>query len=429
MNNYDETDRYCLSYREQRYAAIRMVVPDVQIRLYSKVDPDRLLVAILEALEYHPLYRTRLIRDGGLYWLVKNEEDPVISEEKWDTPLVFGTAEQHGYPWAITYSEDLILFTASHALCDGGSFVGFLKTVMILYMRNGGVQFPDEVLNGLSQRKEEADFSCNPYERFCALPVNAPGVPRFPRAALLPEEAFEEDPEKITAYKVTLDRDEILQAAGISETSLFSVLACIMARATENAFDMNEGLIEVRVPVDLRPRFSVNTDHNFVYGFSLYYDVGRMKQLPCGKVETAFRSQMDLYTDRDNLLKKMKQEQKYFEELRAHPEALDALPPEAETSAQPIARVMYSHMTKIGLPDALDQQLAEFGYVTGHRADHYLLFMAMTRQAKVEFAIQQSTRSDRLIYALEEEVTRRGFHCRIEKKRTRPVTVYQPEGM
>lgn len=423
-----EASRYCLSYREQRYAAIQMVIPDVRIRLYEKVDPDRLLAAIREAMNDHPLYRTHLIRDQGLYWFVKNEKDPVITKEEWDQPLVFGTEEKHGYPWAITYSDDLILFTATHALADIGSINTFLKTVLIRYFQIGGVGFPEHVLRELPHYQPEEDCT-NPYERLNALPVNPAGAPRFPQASPLPKEAFETDPDQISAYQVVFDLSEILQAAGVSETSLFSVIACLLARAVENAFEMQEGTIEVRVPVDLRPRFSMNTEHNFVYGFSLNYDVRRMKQLPCGKVETAFRSQMDLYADRDNLLWKMKQEKKQYDALLQHPEALDELPLEAETIVSPTAKIMYSHITKIGFPEELDDLLAEYGYVTGRRADPYLLFMAMTRRSRIELAIQQSTKKDLLITALKEEAQKRGFHCEIRKCRARPVTVFRPEGL
>lgn len=432
-SNTEETadlNRYCLSYREQRYAAIRQVIPDIRIRLRSKVDPDRLFASVTEALEYHPLFKTRMIRDHGLYWLVKNEAEPVIREEQWETPLVFGRNTDHRFPWAITYSENQILFTASHALSDGNGYLAFLRTVLILYLRNCGVAFSEEVLHDLSRIKSAADKDLyNPYELFCDMPSSPPGVPVFPPASMLPDDAFETDIRKISTYKVSFDRDELRQAAGCSETSLFSVMACMLARATEHTFRMNEGFIEVRIPVDLRAFFPVITEHNFVYGFSLHYDVEKMKHLPSERVETAFRSQLDLFVDRDNLIQKMKQDQKRYALLKQHPEALDAMSIEAETPPLPLAKIMYSHITRIDFPAEFEDQIAEFGYVTGSRADHYLLFMAMTRGSRIEFSVQQATRSDSLIQALKDEAARRGFSCQIEKQRARPFTVYQPEGL
>lgn len=425
-----DLNRYCLSYREQRYAAVRQVIPDIRVRLRSQVDPDRLLASVTEALEYHPLFKTRMIRDHGLYWLVKNEAEPVIREEQWETPLVFGRNTDHRYLWAITYSENQILFTASHALSDGSGYLAFLRTILILYLRDCGVAFSEEVLQDLSRKKSpDAIDPQNPYELFCDMPSSPPGVPAFSPASMLPDDAFEPDIRKISTYKLSFNRDELHQAAGYSETSLFSVMACLLVRAAERTFQMNEGAIEVRIPVDLRAFFPAITEHNFVYGFPLHYDVEKMKYLPDEKVETAFRSQLDLFVDRDNLIQKIKQDHKHYELLKQSPTALDAMPIEAETPTRPIAKIMYSHITQIGFPAELEDQIEEFGYVTGNRADHYLLFMAMTRGSRIEISVQQATRSDSLIHALKDAAARRGFHCQIEKQRARPFTVYQPEGL
>ncbi len=426
--NNEANGRYLLSYREQRYAAVRQIIPDIRVRFRSKVDPDCLRDAVKTALDVHPLFRTRLIRGGGLYYLVPNGAEPVILEEQWETPTVFGTAETGLFPWAITYSDDVMLFSASHALSDAGGFMAFLKTVLVLYLRERGVVLPERVVSDATEKKTDRDEH-DPYLLFASLPADPPGLPRFAPASALPADVFEDDVRKISTYKVTFDLDEVKKAAGESETSQFSVMACLLARAAENAFEMNEGSVEVRIPVDLRSRFPVVTEHNFVYGFSLHYDVKKMKSMPNERVETAFRSQLDLYTDKDNLIGKMKHEREKYDDLLRHPELLDALPPEAETVIQPAARIIYTHVTRIGLGDELENELLEFENVGGRRADRHLLFIATNRQSKIEFAVQQSTKSDRLVRALEEEAAKRGFGCLVEKKRTRPYAIYRPEGL
>lgn len=427
-NSEPKSGRYLLSYREQRYAAVRQIIPDIRVRFRSKVDPDCLRDAVKAALDVHPLFRTRLVRDGGLYCLVPNEAEPVILEERWETPTVFGTAETGFFPWAITYSDDVMLFTASHALSDASGFMAFLKTVLVLYLRERGVIFPERVINDATERKTDHDER-DPYLLFASLPADPPGLPRFAPASSLPDDIFETDARKVSTYKVTFDLDEVKKAAGESETSQFSVMACLLARAAENAFEMNEGSIEVRVPVDLRTRFSFATERNFVYGFSLHYDVKKMKNLPNDRVETAFRSQLDLYTDKDNLIGKMKREREKHDDLLRHPERLDAMPLESETVIKPTAKIAYTHVTHTGFADELENELFEFENVGCRRADRHLLFTAMTRQSKIEFAVQQSTKGNRLIHALEEEAAKRGFICLVEKKRTRPYAVYRPEGL
>ena len=410
----------CLSYREQRYAALRQIIPDIRVRLYEKVDPELLRAAAAEALSFHPLFKTKLTRRDGLYYLIENDKEPVIREETWVCPLVFGTEEDHGYLWSFTYSENLILLTLSHALTDASGAMAFLKTVLMLYLQKTGKLAADT----LPERASGGVLS-NPYELFLEEPFSPPGVPRFSGPSLISDDARDGE-TGITAYKVIFDRDEIRHAFKDSETSMFSVLACMLARSVEKTFHLTEGSIEIRVPSDLRHLFHVDTDRNFVYGFLLHYDVGRMKRLSDAGVETAFRSQMDLFIDRDNLLGKMHRENELFEELKQHPEYLNNVNPQTESQTRMPAKVMYSHMTRPGFPPELEERIAKLEYVVHGERDSYLLFMAITWKDKIEMSVH-SARSEQMVKALREEAENRGFFCEVEPERTRPAPVFRPE--
>ena len=409
----------CLSYREQRYVALRQIIPDIRVRLYKNVEPELLRAAVKEALRLHPLFKTKLMRKDGLYYLIENDRIPVIREETWDRPPVFGT---DGYLWSFTYSENLILLTLSHALTDASGAMAFLKTVLTLYLIKTG-ELAAETLS----ESASGGVLTNPYELFLEEPYSPPGVPRFPEPSDIPEEKRNTG-AGITAYKVIFDKNEIKHASKDSETSMFSVLACMLARSVEKTFRMTDGSIEIRVPSDLRHLFHVETERNFVYGFSLHYDVGRMKHLSDAGVETAFRSQMDLFIDRDNLLHKMHREKQHMDELALHPEALDKLSPETGLSPRMPAKIMYSHMTKPGFPPEIEERAAKVEYVVHGETDNYLLFMAITWKDKIEMSVH-SLMSDQLAEALRTEAENRGFFCKIERERTRPTPVFRPEGI
>ena len=427
MNFNGEINRFCLSLREQKYAANRLCVPDFYITMKSGIDPDRLKEAVKYALKLHPVFATRLIWDQGLYWLAANDSEPVIRQETQDEPLIFGTAEYHGFPWVLTWSGATIRFVCSHAPADGTGIMNFLKDILTRYLLSAGEAEP---CPETPDRRPEDRYDTNPYLFSSDEPVNALGMPRFPKASPLPGGAgmFEKDIGKINVYDLTLKKDEIRVLAGESETTTFSVISCLLARAMQKTFAMDDGHIEVRVPVDLRPHFGTKTDRNFVYGFSLHYDAGRMKNMPSPRVETAFRSQLDLYLDRDNLMQKMRNEKEIYLELQKHPGSPDSLPP-GENDEGPVARIRYTHISKAGFPAEVERNIAKIRFVCMPRLTHDFIVTALTLGNEIHLGVLQNTRADAYIHALTDEIRQRGLNCRTELFPVRPEAEYRPEGI
>ena len=430
MDLNGEKHRFCLSLREQKYAANRLCTPGFYITMKSAIDPSCLKEAVVYALKLHPVFATRLIRDQGLYWLEENDSEPVIRQEIWDKPLVFGTEEYHGFPWVMTWSGAVIRFVCSHAPSDGTGIVNFLRDVLVRYLQVTGKMRTDP-LPATPDGEPDDRYDSNPYLFSSDEPVYALGMPHFPPASPLPggTRMFEKDIGKINVYDLILKQDEIRALAGESETSTFSVIACLLARAMQKTFAMDDGHIEVRVPVDLRPHFGTKTDRNFVYGFSLHYDAGRMKNMASPRVETAFRSQLDLYLDRDNLMRKMQNEKVIYLELQKHPESADSLPAADSGGEGSMARIRYTHINRINFPDEVEQNIEKMQLAFTSRLTGDFFVTAINQGNEIHLAVLQNTRNDAYIQVLTDEIRQRGLDCHTELLSPYPEAEYRPEGI
>lgn len=97
------------------------------------------------ALLKHPLYRSRLVFEEGIYKFLYNELEPVITFAKWEDPIEYGTEKNNFYPWIVIPEGDKIHFTAAHSLSDGGGAALFIKSVLISYLEKMGRVFPPDI--------------------------------------------------------------------------------------------------------------------------------------------------------------------------------------------------------------------------------------------------------------------------------------------
>ena len=107
--------------------------------LDEAVDADRLLKAVRTALEYHPLFKCKMMYDKQYY--LEDNENPEILIFHTDTenrPKEFGK-NTNGYLFQVCYFENTISFEFCHAVTDGRGAIRFFSTVLDAYF---GVELP-----------------------------------------------------------------------------------------------------------------------------------------------------------------------------------------------------------------------------------------------------------------------------------------------
>ena len=390
--------RYGLSAREQKYAYENMLLPDTVFVMKEEVDPEALCRSARAAVRLHPLFGTRLGRDT-LYYL---EETPLWEQHPEDA-LLGGGGEGRSL-WKVKCSGRKITLSGLHVLTDWIGMFRFAATLLHLYMEERGVQFAAAADGDLPPSPEETTIEAR--RVFSSLPCEPLGVPRFPDASPLSESLFDMQ-AKGGLYCLTFSDSAVRRFATQSETTVFSVIACLLARAMRETFSMRDGSIIVRVPVDYRRAFSSATEHNFSQGFSLCYQPQKMDHLTDARVETAFRSQLDLYTDRDYMIRTLQRDTQRLEKLEDGSVTLESLGQYSEGADGPTASVIYSHITRPGFSEQLSSHI-ESVYAVPHSDVPFSIFaFSISFGGTISTVLYQHVRDDRFMTAIRRELERR----------------------
>lgn len=403
--------RYGLTARGQKYAFQGLELPYFVFELRKPVQPELLCIAARRAVKLHPLFGTTMKTDG-LYFL---EEDPEWEQHPEGTVIAGGA----GNPlWKIMCTENRVLLTGSHALSDGMGFMQFAATLFHLYFELCGVRFSEAAGCDIPEDPEKttthpADLCPGPQEYSL-------GFPKFPPPALLPEAAFSiKEPESL--HMIEFAEDEIRRFASQSETSVFSVIACLLARTAENAFQMTEGSIIVRVPVDFRKSFSTYTDYNFSQGFSLCYRPEKMAHMSDSLVETAFRSQLDIYTDKDNMVYSLQKDLQRLERMKEDRTGFISFRKQAEDAGEPRAIIRYSHLTRPSFSEELSREFTRLFMVSDSEVAPSMLVGAISLNGKITMTVNQHVTGHRFTDALKNSLDKKGIDYTIREIRLRDI--------
>ena len=295
-----------------------------------------------------------------------------------------------------------MLFYATHALADGSGMFSFCKTVLHIYFQLKGVTFADTVTDFSAGSPEETME--NGYLRYADPACEALCKPKPFNPVNVEPHWFELKDQRPWRLKIPLT--EVRRFAKESETSVFSVIACILARTMVDAFNIQSGNIYIRVPVNLRSFFPSVTDRNFVQGFSLCYMTERMNNMPDAKVETIFRSQLDLRTDKSNLMQFINADIDLLEGIKAGPEKFrEAL--EIEKLYKPVAEIVYTHITKPGFSEELTGKIRDIHMDLNAIQEGLIFVSGATVNSNVCLTIQQCSRNDCFMDSLRKVLNKR----------------------
>jgi len=409
--------KYTLNYTEQMYAANKAALPCFTVTLKKPVDGKILSEAVNAALSYHPHFKTRLVKEKGLYALVENSKEPIVKECDWDREIVYGGDDYNHFPWVIAYTGKKISFSAIHALTDGGGTLCFLFAVLRQYLERTGVMFmtpvghvPDESI----ERTMEDMFQVNGNPA-----VKSFYKPSFGAAMDIPAEFYETNPEKVAVYRISLSLPDIKKYSIESETSNFTVVAYIIAKAMELALGKSEGIIKLRIPVSMRGVFKSISDRKSIIIPQLNYDIKRMGKLDRKLVETAFKGQLFLLSDKDNAIENCNEMNSATQALLEHPETLAAQAKAFDDGCNAMtAGISYSQATNAHSFGEMEQSMEN--YEVYHFADcmHYMEIIGNTFNDRINLSVSQSSKGDCLIDKLRKVMDEEKVHYEIEKVHT-----------
>ncbi len=401
---FHEIDMLLLSAREQTHYVANIPIPCFHIGLKDCIDQQALNDAIHRAVLLHPLFGMNIVKgNSGLFEFVP------FSPASFDN--------EHHRIWSINCSERTIRFDATHALTDASGVLRFLNDVLAYYLRSIGYpEIPEPTPNPVN-----FDLS-SPLERLTNQSIPPIGIPNFGPPALTNERFFDMDAPRAKSQHISLSFSEFKKYANICETTVFSVVSGYLARAYQQAFQLNSGNIKIRVAANLRPQLHIDTPRNFSMGFPLNYAIERMNKLDNEKIFAAFRSQLDIFLEEGNLLKKCKSEHNHMAELLQNPNKLH----EQATfyrnySSQPLAYISYTHIKPSFIPE-VQAHIDTFEWQHSTFLPKWLFVVCGTsHQDKIDLNISEYTKDNALSKAFENAVKNDGFSC-ITSSANYPIT-------
>lgn len=395
--------RYEMNGKENIYALINLYIPYLAFDLYDDINMSAMLEAIKEAISFHTLFGTRLIFENGLFYFEENPKPPIVFDSD-NAPEIYGTDANNNYPWLFVVQKKRLIFHTIHAVADGAGAFGFCKTVLHLYFKNTGVKFEDKITDFPKGNPEETIE--NAYDKYANTECNSLGTPKFSSSVKLDTSFLQENTN--SPWRLVISDREIHKFARKSETSVFSVISCILSRAMAKAYKIESGNIGVRVPVNLRGFFPSVTDRNFVQGFTLCYISDKMNSVSDSKVETAFRSQLDIWTEKDNLIKIINEDKETMARFRSGPEEMEYYL-NSEYSPEFKADILYTHITRPDFSEELLSRISDIHFESNKIRENMVSVYGVTMKSDIKLTIQQCSKNDRYIKALKEVLDLRGI--------------------
>lgn len=398
--NMKLSEKYRLSFDGQVNAAINNECPYTVFEMKDDIDEQVLESAVNKAVEYHPVFKMKLKKEKGLYYLVPNSAPAKIAVSDMKTDITYGTPEYNEYPWLITTAGKLIIFTCVHCLCDGMGVMSFLKTVITLYLADKGLVSKDKVPN--TSEEEILRTLEDSFEKNSKSGVKPPyNVRKEKKPSPISKKMFEKDKEKVALYRIKIHNDELKKLTSQTETTTFSVIASILSKSLAKALEMQNGNITVILPVNMRAMYGSVTDRGFAYSAKLNYDVAKCIDRPLFLSATAFRSQLDTVIDKDYFDYILSENKKQTDMIYRHPILLNLAKSAFYAMLySPKASIVYTHLTKLGLGADIESYIEDV-YVSGAgKPSPLIVAMARTFGDNVSVTLGQSIKNDAFIKSI-----------------------------
>lgn len=396
------------------YAANGSSLPCFVVTLKEEIDAKVLNEAVLAALKFHPNFKSKLVKENGIYCMVENPKDPVIKGSNWEDEITYGGDDYNNYPWIITYTGKKIIFSAIHSLTDGGGTLCFLMAVTRQYLERKGVKFETPfgtVAEADVTRTIESLYEANGNTSVKGLPK-----PDLGNAAPIPASFYETDPKKVSTYRISLMLPDVKKFSIQSETSNFTVVAYVIAKAMEKALNLTEGVIKLRVPVSLRGAFKSISDRKSIIIPQLNYDVKRMGCLDRKVVETIFKTQLFVLSDKLNSVEGCNDMNAATANLTAHPDKLAQMAHEFDEGCNAMsAGISYSQATNAHSFGEMEKYMDNYEAYHFPECMRYMEIIGNTFNGKINLSVSQCSKDDILVKKIKEVLDEEHIGYEIEK--------------
>ena len=286
--------RYKLGIMDMYSVAVNKTVMEnasfFQVFLKEDADYNKLNNSIKNALNYHPLFKTRLIFDKEYLLETNNKEVIIYNVKVEDRPKEFGK-NTNDYLFQVCYFKNYITFEWCHAVSDGRGALAFLSTILDFYFDIEQKEIPNEF-----------PTECF-YEKFYDKNSKSLLVGKQPKGFKSKDIKIINRGYKCLSHVLKVDTKEVLSVAKKIDSTPVAVIAPLFCKALRKHLNNKAKNKNVSCGFVIDGRVPLKTPcmHNSVYNKVITY-CDKMDHLDLSMIATIYRSYLDIALMKENLI-------------------------------------------------------------------------------------------------------------------------------
>ncbi|MBR0145115.1 MAG: hypothetical protein IJM25_00445 [Eubacterium sp.] len=249
----------------------------IKVCMDASVDSTMLKEAAQEAISRFPYFSVKVGLDEGQNYILEHNDQPIVVLPEKDERLTLGSEEVNGHLFAITYKDNCIWFSFSHALCGAPGGLFWTKTTLYQYMikKYGAVDPPKDIkLPGTPVDDGELFFpdadklpDDEPIARYTGGDTNL-HLGRFLKYLLNP---FAKD---CYYYQIDIPSKDFIDYMKKIDGSPNTILAALMFKTTSRMFkEKKDTFLAGRIAADYRDDIGANLSYrDFVRFIHIRYE-------------------------------------------------------------------------------------------------------------------------------------------------------------
>ncbi len=266
----------------------------VAVNLKEDIKPEILQQAIIESRRRFPTMFVKLKKGLFWYYLESNGKMPLLKPEGPFLGHHIDKTTNNGYLFCFYYYRNRIALEVFHSLCDGGSAIELLKSVVFHYFQLQGKALDSE---GLVITKEQAPDNTEIEDSFIK------NYAKQKRAKSPVKKAYHVKSKKMPlgvgngVINGKLSAKEFVALSKKSQATVTQYLVANLIYAIAQAYGPRiprKRPINVSIPVNLRKFFNSNSLRNFTLFFhtSVYHHPGLTFDEVLGIVKESFQTEL-----------------------------------------------------------------------------------------------------------------------------------------
>ncbi len=226
---------------------------------------DAMQKALAKAIERYPYYRVELRRGFFWYYFEPSKTLPVLEADEGSPSMGYSIHRRGNLLFRVRIKAHRVAVEFNHTLTDGTGAINFLKTLLVLYFKECGIEVQntgDVLLPGQPISEEEFEDAYHKHYK-----ADIPGPLPLPKAYHLNSKLLDKHTYRVTYAHIPLQ--PLLDYARQHKASVTEVLVAALMEAYIEAWkrtppkkrDGNN--IAVEVPVNMRKFYPTKTLKNF----------------------------------------------------------------------------------------------------------------------------------------------------------------------